>query len=75
MTSTELRRVSSLNNKKNMKLMEQEAVEAKNNGITYGMLKANLGPSFEESEYPVNTQQYVTRTVKTEGSKAVARIK
>ncbi len=65
----------SKNNKRNMELMSEEAVFAKESGISYGYLQAGLGPDFEESEYPVSSVAYITRTEAADHSKAMAFIR
>ncbi|MBP3197965.1 MAG: hypothetical protein J6N21_13300 [Butyrivibrio sp.] len=55
--------------------MSEEAVLAKESGISYGYLQAGLGPDFEESDYPVSSVAYITRTEAADHSKAMAFIR
>lgn len=59
----------------NMQLIGEEATLARECGISYGKLKANIGSDYVESEYPVHIVSYVTKT-KTKGpNKTMAFIK
>ena len=69
------RKIEKKNNIRNMKLMTDEAVQARSAGVSYGMLKANMGPDFKESEYPVNIRDFVRVTKDKEKTKTIARIK
>ena len=72
---SDLEKIRSKNNKRSMELMSEEAVLAKESGISYGYLQAGLGPDFEESDYPVSSVAYITRTEAADHSKAMAFIR
>ncbi|MBP3784459.1 MAG: hypothetical protein J6I68_14535 [Butyrivibrio sp.] len=73
--SSELEKIKSKNNRQSMQLMSEEAVLAKESGISYGYLQAGLGPDFEESEYPVSSVSYITKTEAEDHKKVLAFIR
>ncbi|MBP3784930.1 MAG: hypothetical protein J6I68_16970 [Butyrivibrio sp.] len=75
MKRSEYRKSTSLNNQMNMKEMGSEARSAKEAGVSYGKLKANMGPDFEESDYPVSTREFVRASDKRENVRTAAFIK
>lgn len=69
----EIRRDANL---KNMQLMEQEAVLAREFGISYGKLKANIASDFEEnSEYIFRGTLFLTKAQNEGKGKVTAFIR
>ena len=62
-------------NKRNMELIGEEATLAKECGISYGKLKANMTEDFEPSEYTFYTSAYIRKSETKEHAKSMAFIR
>ncbi|MCR5669885.1 MAG: hypothetical protein K6G10_02680 [Butyrivibrio sp.] len=70
-----LEKIRYKNNAESMKMMGEDAVLAKTKGVSYGRYKANMGPVFEATDYPISTQEHMTRSEEKPKEKTLAFIK